>query len=594
VSRKDDLARRIKAKSYTDIVNDPKSNLLKKAAEAGIKFQSEMGQGVSDAVSAIPGGIADVAHGLMPTKNIPTIGGQYVEDTGAALKKAKDLADQGKWSEAAKQIPIVGGMYDYATSHSLGETAGAALGGFVAGKVGGKLVDAANAKLSAVPKPSPTMLGATPEIKNAIGILKPANAAKAVKDYPDAIARLKAEDPTLGDPSNPDFLGQLKTAIDGAMTENRHYYEGHVGPTKVAGMKIDLSPVADAIENSISPLLEHEDPIAAREIRKLANKYRTTGDVSDVESMLQEINAKVRAINKQAPGAASQAIRASETKTILDAQAKSMREAFYKGLDNWNVGAATKEIQRQYGKLLGFKLDAEQLYNRELKSTPEPEMGIMGKGAQALQALRHPVRAIAGAIGDAMHPDVDNIAQLQKVFRDYQGQAQPYPTPPVQAPAGRKQLGPAPPPPAGYINAPVNAPAPQGPIPPGMGPSAAYPTNQKALPKPTPGHKAPLVTPSPADTSGPVPNIGPRPGAGLSQQVGQRQIMSPGNQTIRMHPGETYGSNGQGPVVQAEQLPPMPHPPPTVKMIRVQGPHGAEYITQDELYRRLAAQQGRK
>lgn len=547
LSRKDDLAQRIKEKSYGDIFSDPKSNVLKKAAETGIKFQSEMGQGVSDVVSGIPSMIGDVAHGVMPTNNIPVPGGQYIEDTGASLKKAKELAEQGKWSDAAKKIPLVGGVWDYASSHSIGETAGALLGGEITGKVGGKLVSAANAKLGAVPKPPSTVLGATPEIKTAIGIMKPSNPTKAVRDYPDAIARLKKEDPTLGDPSNPDFLGQLKTALDGAMTENRHYYEGHVGPTKTAGMQIDLNPVADAIEKSISPLLEHEDARAAASIRKLADKYRKTGSVSDVENMMQEINAKVRAINKQAPGTASQTIRASETKTVLQAQARSIREAFYKGLDNWNVGAPTKAIQAEYGKLLGFKLDAEALYNRELKSSPEPELGALGKLAKVGQFIRHPVRGAVGAVADAIHPSVDNIVQLQKVFRDYQGQAAPYPVPPVQAPKGRKALPPAPPPPAGVINAPVNAPAPQGPIPPGMGPSAAYPTNQRALPAPT-----------------------------------------------RKMPGDTYGPAGQGPVVQSEQLPPIPEPPPRVDMVRVQGPHGMEYITQDELYRRIAAQKGRK
>ena len=529
--------------SYSDIWSNPKNGFLKKALQTAVKGQNEMGHGVADVVSGLPGAVAGVAHSLMPTRQIPVPGGQFAEDAVTSLKKAKDLAAQGKWSEAAKNIPVVGGMYDYAANHPVMQSAGALLGGEATGGV----LKSGVAKLGEMPAPPTTVLGSTPTVRSVIGVLKPENAVKAVKDYPDAMARLKAEDPTLGQP-NSDFLAQLKDAIDGAMTENRHYYEGHVGPVKATGMTIPLNDIADSIVNSISPKLRLEDPAGAKALEAIADRYRTKTTLPDLENMLQETNAQVRAINKLAPGAASQAIRASETKAVLDAQAHAFRDTFYDSLNRYKVGDPVRAIQADYGKLLGFKLDAEQLYNRVLREGVDPNSGVMGTLGKVASSVGHPVRTAGRLIGQALQSGTDDVSTLQKAFKDFKGQAPAYPTPPVQAPAGRLQLSAPPPGPAGLINAPANAPAPQGPIPPGMGPSAAYPTNQKALP--------------PA--------------------------------TTRFHPGETYGPGGMGKVVSSEQLAPPVPPPPTVGMIKIQGPNGKPmFVTQDELYKILAAQKGR-
>lgn len=532
--------------SYSDIVKQGLKtplDVVNRVGEIGAKAVPEALGAFGQGLLGIPSTIVHAAHELLPTKNSPIPGGTFADETAKDLQDAYQLSKQGKWSEAAKKIPVVGGMYDYASNHSIPEDLGTAGAMYV----GGKLINGVVGKLGEMPTPPTTILGSTPTVRSVIGVLKPENAVKAVKDYPDAMARLKAEDPTLGQP-NPDFLAQLKDAIDGAMTENRHYYEGHVGPVKATGMTIPLNDIADSIVNSISPKLRLEDPAGAKALEAIADRYRTKTTLPDLENMLQETNAQVRAINKLAPGAASQAIRASETKAVLDAQAHAFRDTFYDSLNRYKVGDPVRAIQADYGKLLGFKLDAEQLYNRVLREGVDPNSGVMGTLGKVASSVGHPVRTAGRLIGQALQSGTDDVSTLQKAFRDFKGQAPAYPTPPVQAPAGRLQLSAPPPGPVGALNAPANAPAPQGPIPPGMGPSAAYPTNQKALP--------------PA--------------------------------TTRFHPGETYGPGGMGKVVSSEQLAPPVPPPPAVNMIKVQGPNGkAMYVTQDELYKMIAAQKGR-
>lgn len=536
------LDERIGAKSYGDIWSDPTTGVLKKVLQTGVKGQNEMGHGTADFVSGLPGMVSGAAHAMMPSNNIPIPGGTGVEEAGSSLKKAYDLAQTGQFSEAAKALPVVGGMYDYATNHPIMQTAGALLTGEAFGGLTKKGADWAGK----MPEPPKTILGATPSVRSVIGVLKPKNAIKAVDEYPDVMARLKAEDPKLGEP-DPDFLNRLRSTLNAAMVENRSYYEGHVGPLKNMGMQVDLGEIGKSMKDAITPKLKLEDPEGVASLEKIIDRYNTKTSLSDLENMLQETNAQTRAINTKSSGAASQAIRASETKAILDAQSKSFRKVFYGALDNFNVGDDVKGIQREYGKMLGFKLDAEQLYNKVLRKSEDPKPGFLGQAANFASNVitGQPVKTLAQMAKQTITSGTDDIATLQKAFKDFKGQAPAYPTPPVQAPGGRLQL------PAPTTKLPGNgpsgsAPAPQGTPPPGMGPSAAYPTNQKALPAPT-------------------------------TKMG----------------GDTYGPGGQGPVVSAEQLPPMPPAPPSVGMFKVQGDHGPEYITHEERIRRLAAQKGR-
>lgn len=539
--------------SYTDIVSNPDSNIAQKGARVGMKALDQFGGGVENAITGIPGMVKAGIHAALPTANLPVPGGQMMEDAGQSILDAHALAKEGKFSEAAKKIPIVGPMYDYAANHPILDTAGYAAGNFLLGKAVEGVTSKVAGKIS--PEAPPTTFGESPGVKPVIEVLKPTNAKQAIQDYPVVMSRLVREHPELvkGNAS----LKQISDALDESMMENRHYNEGFTGPVKSSGMKVDLSPISQAIEDSITPLMEKNSPAQVRQLRALAAKYRTKDSIGDLESMLRETNARVTDLNKMNPGDRYNTTTASDSKAVLDSTNKAFRQTYNQAMEKFTGSPAVRALNFEYGKMMGFRQDLEGLVQEELLRPAKPGPTLLGKAGNALNTIVHPKRAIAGAVADAMTtPEVDNVGKLSSAFKAYKGPpAQDYPTPPQYAGPGGGAGSPGNIPQGTY---PAATGRPAGTFPganpgptAGYTPNSALPSRGRALPAPG---KPPLVTPPPADTSGPVPNVGPRPGAGLGQQVGERQIAAPRN-PIRPHPGDTYGPNGQGPAVTSERPP---------------------------------------
>jgi hypothetical protein len=497
---------------------------------------------------------------MLPTANVPMPGGQMVEDIAGQLLKAKDLASKGKFSDAAKSIPMLGGMYDYATTHPIMNTAGY-LG---AGALLGKAIEGGVGKFAKVPEAAPSVMGETPAIKSMLEVFKPSNAQYAMKDYPIAVGRLLREHPELA--SGKATLPQIEEALQETMTENRHYVQAFTGPAKSAGMTVNLSPIADAIENSITPLMRKNAAGHVASLEKIAAKYRGVGSVNDLESMLQETNAKVADMRKLNPGDWAQATNASDTKGMLDATNKAFRETYYKALDLFGGSEGARQLNREYGTMMGFRQDLQDMIQQELVRNTPSSGGLSGKFAEAGSALRHPVRALAGKVLESLAPPTDNISKLAQALKDFKG------PPALDYPA----------PPQARLSAPPDT---SGPLPAGRVPRGF---NQKQITGRGP------ATPMPGETYGPngmgpvvsaekIPNPGPRPGMGLSQQSGERTLPA-GAQPIRNHPGETYGEQGHGPVVQAEKVTANPQIHDTSNMVAVQGPNGQKvFITREQV-----------
>lgn len=545
--------------SYGEIFHKPTgvADAIGQVGDAGRLAAGRVMDGAGDFLSDIPGMVKGAVHGAMPGQFLQMPGGQATEDTIRGGIKAIDLARKGKYTQAAKATPMIGGMYDYATSHPIEQT----LGYVGTGALLTKGVEGAVGKVAGMGgKTPPTVAGETPPVKAVIEVLKPTNAVKAIPDYNLVLPRLIREHPALQ--SGKATLPEIQEALDQSMHENRNYAEAHIGPAKDARMQVDLSPVADAITKNISSTLERNAPAQADALRKIADRYRGKTDIADVENMMHELNAKVADMRRMNPGQWAQTTAASDSKAFLDATTKAMRKQYNAALEKFNGSPAVASLNREYGAMMGFRQDLAGLTQSELTRSTPSTPGLMSKVSSAGSALKHPLRTAVASGMEAMDDTAaGNIPKLAQALKDYKGPpALDLPTPPIHLGPGGGAGSPGNIPPGTYPGArPVPAGAYPGANP---GPTAGY-TPSPAGPLPqrkllggaTPGQKAPLITPPPADTSGPVPNAGPRPGMGMGQQVGERTLPPP-DQEIRPQPGEHYGGNGMAPVNQADVVHP--------------------------------------
>lgn len=548
-------------KDYSTIATDPNTSLLHKGAMLGEKVGDEVGRGLADVAKGLPGAVVGLAKGAMPTSKIPVPGGRAAEDTAKGFKDSMELASKGRFSDAAKKIPMVGGAYDYATSHPIAQTAGNALGQVM---VGGMVTKGAS-KLGEVPK-STAIFGEHPAIKEQMGILKPANAKHAIEDYPLVNARLLREHPDLA--KGKATLPEIDKALNETMSENRYYEKLHTGPSKAAGMPVNLAPIASAIRGSITPLMRQEAEGHVTALEKLADKYDKVGSINDLESFLHETNAKVADMRKLNPGEWSQVKNASETKGLLTATNKAFRDTYYKALELFNGSDAVRQLNKEYGAMMGFRQDLADLVQRELTSDHPPTGSSLGaKVGAAGAALRHPVRTAVSKTLESFEPAADRISRFAKTFKDFKGSHAPdYPAPPQFAGPGGgpgspgniaagaypgatgKPAGPAAPLPASrQIAAPQPPPLVTPPPPDASGVYSRAPQGitvhpgrpgQKLLGPATPGQPGPLVTPAPADTSGVVDRTGTTTPPGMGVSAGRKVGTAEGH----FHPPSEHGS----------------------------------------------------
>lgn len=556
----------------------------------GVLAGKQLAAGAGDFLSDIPKMVTSSVHGAMPGQVLSMPGGQMTEDAIRGGIKAIDYARKGQYTKAAQNTPMVGPIFDYASNHPVLQTAGylgtgalltkgmeeglGAAGDAIGG--GGKMPPGVG-----TPKSAPSVHRETAPVKEMLEIFKPESGLKAIDDYNVVVPRLLREHPDLA--SGNATLPQVKEALDQTMHENRNFAEAHIGPAKSSRMQIDLNPVADAINKNISSVMERNAPEQADAMREIANRYRGKTDVADVESMMHELNAKVADMRRMNPGEWSQTTQASASKAFLDATTKAMRKQYNDGLENFTGSPAVAQLNREYGTMMGFRQDLEGLIQNELTSPQPPVPGMATRGAEAIQAGKAALNFKAGDalshLKEAFWPDAKgNIARLAQALKEFKGPpALDYPTPPVYAGPGGTPGSPGNIPPGAY---PGGHPAPAGAFPgSNPGPTAGYSASpagplpqRKLLGGATPGQKAPLITPPPADTSGPIPNAGPRPGMGMGQQVGERTLPAPA-QPLRPHEGEHYGGNGMAPVNKADVI----HPSVTrhnVGMVAIQGEGG--------------------
>ena len=475
---------------------------------AGGISQAVRGAGSMAAPVAIPIGLA--------TAPIQTIAGLAGGTLGAGVTHA-----------ALKHTNIPQGYKD------LAEDAGGLVGGGLGAGVGSKVSPSIT---NAVMHPMETLTGINdnaPEVllsKSLRGSV-PAGKPKFQSNLSTSMPEIKAVEPQLGKPIETidDLLGtdQQPGAVRIAKRNIIDQYKQLLDSQGQMGKQINLSPVADAMDRSVSRKTQLENPQVARKINVIANRYRQPFEIEDVDKLLHDTNAELNSYYLKNPVAQRVAASANPDTAMLDAQAKALRDSLYKAMDDPGGGVAAKELMRRYGTLMELEDSLYKRRNVALRQAPLDlsqniskweSLGDMAKGAAKL--LTGQVSGAADIASGLTKSKVANWlkdqqttdALIKRAFANHTTPPSPIQMPPRVVPAGL--LGPAATQMPGVPDA--SGPVPGGPY---MGRGMSPSIGTRTL---GPG---PRVTPMPSapDTSGPVPG-GPYPNSGIAMPAGNRTL----------------------------------------------------------------------
>lgn len=336
--------------------------------------------------------------------------------------------------------------------------------------------------------------------------IKPtATNGRFLSDLDRAMPEIKATEQELGKPiqSVRDLLEATRAAKDRVWSQ----YEQIAGPQAQRG--VDGTPIADAILRSIPAKVRLESPQKVAEMVSLADKYRQTFTVQQLETLLQETNAELQGFHAKYPAMQRAALKSNPETAHTVAQADTIRDVIYKALDSAGEGAAPAELKRRYGALLNLENESLRRVNVAERQAPESlaqqltKSEMAGKFAKAgLKAARLDIpgamldagEAVAGArYANYLRQLNSTDSLVERAFAQYSKTPQPVPYVPF-VPRALLESGsirmPGAPDPSGVWAVPAQF-AEREPI-----------TNpSRLLPAPS---RPPIVTPPPADPSGAV------------------------------------------------------------------------------------------
>ena len=462
--------------------------------------------------------------------------------TGAALK-------QGDIGHAIQQSP---GMVPFVgpAAVRIGEQVEqgnipAALGGttglaatLAAPKIPGVIGDAASAVRDFNPLEAVTGINKIPPEQMVMKALRgsvPAGKTNFLPNLSKSMPEIKAVEPQLGKPieSLDDLVGTQTQpgAIQLAKQGLWNQYNQMMASQGQMGKQVDLSPVADAMQNSVSTKTRIENPQIVSKINQTADQYRNNYSIQDVDALLHDTNDELNSYYLKNPAAQRVAAGSNPDTAMLDAQGRALRNSLYEALDNPGGGAAARELMQRYGTLTELE---DALYKRKnvaLRQAPIDlsqniakwqSMGDFGRALSSAADLKFGT-AIQNTASGLMKTKVANWikeqqttdALLKRAFENYTGQPAPINMPPPITPAGL--LGPAP------IKMP-GAPDPSGPIQGHPGPYMGRGMSPSIGTRTLPAGPRIFNQSGAPDTSGPVPG-GPYPNSGISPNY--RQLPSP-------------------------------------------------------------------
>jgi hypothetical protein len=165
--------------------------------------------------------------------------------------------------------------------------------------------------------------------------------------------------------------------------------------------RVDLSPVADAIEATISPKLLLENPKAAKSIIALAKRYRAAVPFQQAESMLKTTNAELDGYYAKYPTGQRKALAGNPEIAVKEAQATKLRDIVYTALDSAGEGAAPRELKQRYGALMNLEKEVYRRQNVAERQQPDSLSEQVGKWSAVGQAAKGGMRLLTGDLGGA-------------------------------------------------------------------------------------------------------------------------------------------------------------------------------------------------
>lgn len=253
------------------------------------------------------------------------------------------------------------------------------------------------------------------------------------------LAKKRVYDQYLGIRNQPSIDPYTKQPMAGASPGEAH---------------VDMTPVADAMQASVSQKLWRENPKAAQKIVALADKYRTTMPFSEAESILKTTNNELEAFYAKYPPAQRAALERSAGSwnstpklAMKKAQGDAIRDVLYNHLDSAGEGAAPREFKQRYGSLMNMEREVYRRQNVAERQQPDSLIEQAGKLSAVGDAAKGFVKSLAtGQPGSALLGVAEGAAKwrtakwlkeqqttdalIKAAFKRYQGSPAPVDTPP--------------------------------------------------------------------------------------------------------------------------------------------------------------------
>lgn len=302
--------------------------------------------------------------------------------SGDPVQQAEALGHSLAFLAGPKAIGSTGTALTKATTgaaRTLGGAARGASAGYEAGGVGGAIVKGMEGAWQNARDLSPNTL--------MIKALKPANTKIGFDKTLDAalpqINRIAKETGTpITDTAS--FLAATKQAKHAVRAE----YDALMGPRRAIGSTVDLTPVAEAMEQSIPLKTRLENPTQAKAITDMANLYRKKFDLEEAETLLRDANAELEGYYNKFPMARSRAAHSNPDIAPTVAQATELRNAIYGALDAPGQPPIARDLQRQYGALMEVENAGHRRMMVAQRQQPESLSEQIGKVRAAGELAR--------------------------------------------------------------------------------------------------------------------------------------------------------------------------------------------------------------
>ncbi len=298
---------------------------------------------------------------------------------------------------AASFVPVLGpGLSEIADKHRSGDTAGA-LGELTAFGLAPKVVAKGKPLLK---KPVTAVVGKTRAIVTGVHPDPVVSMTQALKPYAkntdwnkaitSSLPEIKASEGAMGRAiANVD---DMLEATKIAKKRLRADFDAIKGPK--AAQMVDGSPIANAIEGTISKKLQLENPGQAASIKELADKYRKSFTVEELDDFLHTYNAELDSYYSKYPAAKRTALAGNPDTASLEAGARATRDTLYRALDDPRVGRSAREINQRYGKLINVEKELYRRKNVNDRQAPESLTEQMGKMGAAFQGAKGAIKMV--------------------------------------------------------------------------------------------------------------------------------------------------------------------------------------------------------